>query len=238
MFSVLAIRKKLIQTIIILSPIIAIGLVYFFNVEPLNLLKGILKEEVFESITSSTTSYLINQAIITVIINLIIEVYRHFGEFYISVQNKDRRQTTFLPLGQEQRGKKLDIDVKIDYRNHFIKWLFNILGGLKLYIYIPHWLTIEIRNKANFREEALDVSNFEYISFNLDRGLQRRAKTANIYLSSELYSNATSFVEDKIMLEIKPSSKRWYFRWCSYILIFLFFDLNESYHDVISSRTA
>ena len=236
MINIFNLRKKLIKFLTIGSPIIAIGLVYFFQVEPLKLLKSLLNEKFFDAITKDLTAFIINQAIIVFLINLILEIYRHFGIFSISVKNKDRKDTTYLPLGQDQRRKKIDIDLKVDFRSLLIKNIFRALGGLKLYINIPHWVSLEIRNKDNFPQDSFDSSNFEFISFSLDKGTHTRSTSSNIYISAEMLSNATSFEEGDLISEIKPASDKWYWRLIAYILIFLLFEIGESRHNIISTR--
>lgn len=237
MINIINLRKRLIKFLTIGSPIIAIGLVYFFQVEPLKLLKSLLNDNFFDAITKDSTAFIINQAIIVFLINLLLEQYRHFGIFSINVKNKDRKDTTYLPLGQDQRRKKIDIDLKVDFRSLFIRGVFRSLGGLKLFIYIPHWVSLEIRNKENFPHGSFDFSNFEFISFSLDKGTQTRSTNSNIYLSADMLSNATSFVEGDLILEIKPASDKWYFRLIAYILIFLLFEIGESRHNIISTRS-
>ncbi|WP_303969744.1 hypothetical protein [Sporosarcina ureae] len=237
MISIFKLRKRLIKSLTIGSPIIAIGLVYFFGFEPLNLFKDLFNEKFFNSISKDATAFIINQAIIIFIINLAIELYRHFGNFAISVKNKDRKDTTYLALGQLQQRKKVDIDVKMDYRNLLIKRIFNSLGGLNLYIHIPHWVTFEIRNKSNFHEDTFDLTNIDFISISLDKGTQARSTSSCLYISAEMWSNATSFVEGDLISEIKPASTRWYCRLAAYILIFLLFEIEESHHNIISTRS-
>ncbi|WP_366162140.1 hypothetical protein ABXS71_02420 [Bacillus infantis] len=236
MINIFNLRKKLIKFLTIGSPIIAIGLVYFFQVEPVNLLKSLLNDKFFDAITKDSTAFIINQAIIVFVINLILEMYRHFGVFSINVKNKDRKDTTYLPLGQEQRRKKIDIDVKVNFRSLIIKYIFRSLGGLKLFIYIPHWVSLEVRNKENFPKDSFDFSNYEFISFSLDKGTQTRSTSSNIYISAEMLSNATSFVEGDLISEIKPASNKWYWRLIAYILIFLLFEIGENRHNIISTR--
>lgn len=237
MINIFKLRKKLIKFFTIGSPVIAIGLVYFFGIEPLNLLKAILNEDFFESISKASTAFIINQAIIVFIINFIIECYRHFGIFTISVQNKDRKKTTYLALGQHQHRKKLDIDVTVDYRNLIIKRLFKLLGGVNLFIHVPYWVTFEVRNKDNFKQDSFDETNIEFISFSLNKGIQARSSSARIYISAEMLSNATSFIEEDLITEIKPASNKWYCRFIAYILILLLFEIEENRHNIISART-
>lgn len=237
MINIFNLRKKLIKFLTIGSPIIAIGLVYFLKVEPLNLLKSILNDDFFESITKDSTVFMINQAILVFIINFIIEGYRHFGVFSISVQNNDRKKTTYLALGQHQHPKKIDIDVKVDYRNLMIKRLFKLLGGINLYIHVPYWVSFEIRNRDNFKQGTFDESNIDFILFSLDKGTQARTSSSSIYISAEMLSNATSFVEEDLITEIKPASNKWFFILTAYILIFLLFEIEENHHNIISTRT-
>lgn len=236
MISIFNFRKKMIKFLTIGSPIIAIGLVYFFQVEPLKLMKSLLNEKFFDAITTDSTAFIINQAIIVFLINLFLEIYRHFGVFSISVKNKDRKDTTYLPLGQNQLRKKIDIDLNLDFRSVLIKNIFSALGGLNLYIYTPYWVSIEIRNKGNFQKDTFDFSNFEFISFSLDKGTQFKSTKSNIYISAEMLSNATSFVEGDLISEIKPASKKWYWRFIASLLIFLLFEIDESRHNIISTR--
>lgn len=236
MFILLEIRRKLIKILTLGSPIIAIVLVYFFDVQPLNLLKDILNERFFQSIDKSTTILLVNQAIITFVISLCTELYKHFGVFSINVQNKDRKNTTYLPLGQDAKSKKLDIDLVVDYRNVFIKWLIEKNGGLGLVVNIPYWLSLEVRNKGNFKPGSVDDSNYEFTTFSLSKIIQEKSIKSNVYISVELLSSATTFAEGQIILEIRPNSNKRLCRFACYIFIFLFFDIKESNHEIISTR--
>lgn len=231
------IRNKLIKYLTIGSPIIAIGLVYFFDIKPLSWLKNIFNENFFDSINRDATALMINQAIIVFIINFILESYRHFGKFTIGIQNKDRQDTTYLPLsGQIQKSRTLDMDIKLDYRTLWVKEFFNLIGGLKLYIHTPIWLTLEIRNKDNFNQGIFEESNIEYISVDLNKTLQKKKSYGKIYIESEILSGATSFVEDEIICEIKPASKNVFYKAIAYILIFLLFDIEEKNHKIITNK--
>lgn len=219
------------------SPIIAIIFVYFFNIKPLKWFSSIFNDEFFSAINKDATAFMINQAIIVFIINLILETYRHFGKFSINIQNKDRQNTTYLPLsGQSQKSRVIDIDVKLNYRMLLIKKLFNLIGGLKLYIHIPHWLTLTIRNKDNFKLGTFDDSKLEYIAVDLNNTIQMKKESGKIYIETEILSGATAFVEDEIICEIKPSSNYKLCRGLGYILIFLLFEIEEKHHSIVSTR--
>jgi hypothetical protein len=235
MVSIFQFRKKLIRYLNICSPVIAIILIYSFEVHPVEWLKSFFNPKFFENIKKSSTNLVVNQAIIILIFNIILEIFRYYGEFTINVQNKDRRKTTYLPLGQKQISKKIDIEVKVNYRNQLFKSIFNLLGGLNLYIHIPRWLSLEINNIDNFPPSAIDDSNIDYIVCDINNLIQKRAVKSNIYLSVSLISNATEFAEDQLISEIKPATKNRLKKILCYLIIIFFFDMEENYHDIISS---
>lgn len=235
--SIFNIRNKLIKYLTIGSPIIAIGLVYLFDISPLDSMKNIFNEKFFNSIKKDATVFMINQAIIVFIINFILESYRHFGKFTISIQNKDRQPTTYLPLGYNtQKSRLIDLDLKLDFRMLWVKKLFNSIGGLNLFIHIPHWLTLEVRNKDNFKPDTFDESNIEYISVDLNKTIQSKKTSGKIYIEAQLLSGATSLVEDEIICEIKPASNKKWHKFIAFIFIFLLFDIEEKKHTVVSGR--
>lgn len=231
------VRNKLIKYLTIGSPIIAIGLVYFFGISPLDYLKDVFNEKFFNTIKKDATVFMINQAIIVFIINLFLESYRHFGKFTISIQNKDRQSTTYLPLSNHsQKSRLIDFDIKLDYRMLWAKKFLNSIGGIKLFIYVPHWLSLEIRNKDNFKPDTFDEAKIDYIAVDLNKTIQNKKTSGKIYIEAQLLSGATSFVEDDVICEIKPASENKFFKVIAYILIFMLFDIEEKKHNVVSTR--
>ncbi|WP_318506515.1 hypothetical protein [Bacillus sp. T3] len=229
-------RKRIVKWVTISSPLLALFAIYFLNFHPLNYFKDILNPKFFENITTEKTEVIINQAIITLLINVLMELFRYFGTFSIKALNNDRRNTTYLPIGTTQKLKKVFFEVKFDYRNRLFKYIFTKLGGLNLFIWIPHWITIKLENEGNFPDSTIDKSNIKFISVSLEKAIGDKEVEGNIYINAVVLSGAVSLIEGNIITEIRPATTNAFFKALCFLLIFLCFELEDNKHKVISSR--
>ncbi|MGH0667182.1 hypothetical protein [Bacillus paranthracis] len=230
------IRKGFVKWVTLGSPLLAIVMIYIFGFQPLNYFKGVLNPEFFDNIKQSKTEFVVNQAFITFLINAFMEFFRHLGNFGVKIVNNDRKDTTYLPLGTAQKQKKLFMEVKVNYRNEVFKFFFEKLGGLNLYIWIPHWVSMTISNQENFEKETIDTTNIKYISVSLEKAIGHKEIEGDIHLNALILSNATSLIEGNITSQIRPATTKLIPKVCCYFLILFFFELGSNKHKLISSR--
>ncbi|HDR4582819.1 hypothetical protein [Bacillus paranthracis] len=234
---VFKIRKAFVKWVTLGSPLLAIAIIYFFDFRPLNFFRYILNPDFFKTIKQSNTELVINQVFVTFLINLFLELFRNLGDFSLKVINNDRKSTTYIPLGMTQRPKKIFIELKVNYRNELLKYCFKKLGGLNLYIWIPHWVSMTIANEDNFEKGTIDnTTSIKYISVSLEKAIGYKEVEGDIYLNATILSGATSFIEGNINSQIRPATKNPFQKALCYFLIFWCFELENNKHKLISSR--
>ncbi len=232
----LKIRNVLATIITVLSPALAIILLYIFN---WNIAGFIAKFStgLAEALKNKPAlEFTISSAFITIVVNLIIKFLKFKGKLTIDIQGKrSRKETTYIDVNNPHRQPSIDIDCHIDFAFPLLRKIIAKLGGIKLVISFPHWANYTIENKGNFQRKDFTESK-EEITIYLEEALQKKVKDGKIFIALKVAAKLEEKNEGKIVSEFMFISDGKFKKFLLGMLMFIFFDLKDKHH-LIEART-
>lgn len=231
-------KRKIIPWLnIVVSPIIIL-IVYFSGHSILNdiilpCIDGILNPDIIQNISSTSAKIAVDTAILNLILNVIILKGLNLIKVTVNISNRDRTPQLFIPINRE-KTKIVEIKVQVDYKWNWIKKLIKILGGSVIEIYIPENINYQVKNKSDFNCHSLeDMNRPMYIALNLERALDIKESSKEMYLLLEVTAESEYLINKSIQTDFSIGSKVNIINKLIFIFMkFLFMDIVLDNHDI------
>lgn len=223
-------KKALVFLVNTLGPSLIVIAIYVYDISIVNAVKPILSQNLVNKLSINSIRIPIDTALFVLCFNLLISVFKQPAYIKISMKNRDKTPITIIPLGTVGKSKKIDMEIKINYKWIWLKRLIQKFGGI-VKIYNTDWTSLQIDNLDAFDNNAInDVFSKEYIIIHLDKLMGVAEKMSEVDITCIVTSNVSSPRNGTIVvsLEFKRKIVGW-------LCKNLFFDISICRHP-ISSR--
>lgn len=214
------------------SSIIAL-LIFILQLNPIKRIEPYLPEYFSRKLADESYRLTINTAIILLIFEFIKAIFKSPIGISANLNNLDGTTRTNIHIGgATQRPKKLNLDLKIEFKNNFIKWIINFVGGIYIFVENTKWTTIQAeKNSELFRRTIDDNTSDKYICIDINKFFGENELEKKLRININILSNEIDPLEGSIYIKIGTKSRKKIIDWCMNLLI----DYEECRHDIQSS---
>lgn len=209
-------------------------LIFFFKFNPIGWVEKYLPQDILTKLTDPTVRLTINSAITLLVVQAIIALFSKPVVLNINLNNLDGTHATDIPVGNmSQKPKKLNLDIKINYKNRFLKWLINILGGLYVFVDNTPWTSLQAEKRSLLFSGAVDdITTNEYISIKINKLMARYEVKNNFRINLNVLSNSPDPVNGSLHVTFNSKNRNAIIKF----LLGLFVSFDGCQHGVQSSR--
>lgn len=230
--SLINLRNILAEWIILLSPVLAIFIMYILKVDVATFISNFIPT-LQEAIRDKPgIGFTINTALIALLVNLSIKIFKHPGKLEIEIKSlKTRKDNSVLEVNNPRKRVNLDLMCNANFKFMWLKKVIQKRGRMKLVLYFPHWVDYNIENESDFKRNTIEKKrNEDKLEIDLGHALQEHMKTGKFSLIVKVGPNVIDKKEDYIISKFVVESKSMFSKCLTYILIILFLDFKESQH--------
>lgn len=217
-------RKFFAKWLIILNPAIIAVIVYIFGIDIVGFFASPFSDLKAKIDANPRIVLTLNTVFLTVITNILINIFKSPGEIKIKLVNNDRKSDFHFHADAIHRHNNVHLDGTIEFKSILIKLLFIKYINFKIKVFFPSWIDVGIDNKSSV-DRYLEYSNIreQYISVN-KLYMNHTKNGKEFYIKYKLQSNTTNKENDHITLSLEASKK-------ALIFVALFFDVKfEEYN--------
>lgn len=226
---------KLLKSILtVANSSLVVLIIFFFKINPIGWIEKYLPQDLITKLKDPTVRITINSAITLLVVRAIITLFSKPVVLNINLNNLDGTQVTDIPVGNiSQKPKKLNLDIKVNYKNKFLKWLINILGGLYVFVDNTPWTSLQAEKKSPLFSGAIDdITTNEYISIKIDKLMAGYEVKNNFRINLNVLSNSPDPVNGSLHVTFASKNRNAIIKF----LLRLFVSFDGCEHRVQSSR--
>ncbi|NFI54320.1 hypothetical protein FDA52_15470 [Clostridium botulinum] len=208
-------------------------LIFITKWNPISILEPYLPQYFSEKLIDESSRLTINTAIILLLFKGISAIFSRPIKISADLNNLDGTPFTNIPVANvNQRFKKLNLDIKVDFKNKLLKYIINILGGAYIFVENTRWTTIQAEKKsALFRSAIDDNTTNEYICIDIIKFFGREELKKKLRVNINILSKSIEPLPGSIYVKFGSKKRN--------KLIDCFLNLLISYeeckHDIQSS---
>lgn len=225
-------RNILVEWIILLSPVIAIFIMYILKFDVATYISNFIPA-LKEAINAKPgVGFTITTSIIALAVNLFIKIFKHPGKLEIEMKSlKTRKDNSVLEVANPHKRVSIDLACETNFKFMWLKKVIQALGETKLILHFPHWVDYNIENESDFKSNTIEQKrNEDKLEVNLGQALQKHMKKGKFSLILKIGPNVVDKKEDYIVSKFVVESDGVINKFLIYLLIILFLDFKESQH--------
>lgn len=214
---------------------IVLLVMFFTKLDLVSTIERYLTDQMKSSLADQAFRLTVNTAIVLIIFEWLNIIFDKYVKVIVNIRNLDGTESTnIVCAGERQRYKTLHIDIEIDYKTKGMKYVINSwLKGIELYIYNSNWISVQVENKNDLGEDAVDDDRSnQYLVIRLEKLLSEgEIDNPNVRLIYKIQSNSIDSRNGEVSAKIHGKS-----RMKTFILSKLMVDFKCKKHRIQSSR--
>ncbi|MCG7313426.1 hypothetical protein MHL30_09555 [Priestia flexa] len=228
----LKLRNYLTEWIIILSPVLAIVIMYIFKWDFALFISKFIPSLAAAVKAKPGLTFTMNTALIALFMNIFVKLFKNPGKLEIEVKSaRTRKDNSVLDIKNPTRRVSLGLECSMNFRFMWLRNLIMSLVDIRLTLHFPHWVDYVVDNPSDFKEGVITKKrNEDKLEISLGQALRKKSKDGKFYILVKISSNAKEAQEDSIISEFELESDKGWKKTIVQILILLFLDFKTGKH--------